>query len=78
VNFIDVTTWSKLADQCNEYLKKGRRVIVNGRLKQSKWEDDDGGKHSKISIVAYQVQFLDYQDDDVRDGAALPEDEEAF
>jgi len=78
VNFIDVTTWSKLADQCNEYLKKGRRVIVNGRLRQSKWEDDDGGKHSKISIVAYQVQFLDYQDDEVRDGAALPDDEEPF
>jgi single-strand DNA-binding protein len=78
VNYIDVTTWSKLADQCNEYLKKGRRVIVNGRIKQSKWEDDEGGKHSKISIVAYQVQFLDYQDDDVKDGAALPEDEEAF
>jgi single-strand DNA-binding protein len=62
VNFFDVTTWAKLAEQCNEYLKKGRRVLVNGRIKQSKWQDEDGTNRSKLSIVGNQVQFLDFQD----------------
>lgn len=59
VNYFDVTTWSKLAEQCNEYLKKGRRVIVNGRLKQNRWQDDEGANHSRIDIIGNQVQFLD-------------------
>jgi single-strand DNA-binding protein len=62
VNFFDITTWAKLAEQCNEYLKKGRRVLVNGRLRQSKWQDDEGANHSKLSIIGNQVQFLDFQD----------------
>ena len=59
VNFIEVTTFSKLAEICGEYLKKGKRVIVNGRLKQSKWKDEEGINHSKLSITGRQVQFLD-------------------
>ena len=62
VSFFDVTTWGKLAELCNEYLKKGRRVIVNGRIKQSKWLDKDGAARTKTSIVGNQVQFLDYKE----------------
>jgi single-strand DNA-binding protein len=61
VNYIDITTWAKLAEQCNEYLKKGRRVLVNGRIRQSKWQDDEGMNHSKLSIIGNQVEFLDFQ-----------------
>ena len=64
VNFVDVTTWSKLAERCNEYLKKGSRIIINGRLKQDRWQDDNGGNRSKISIVGNQVQFLDLKNGD--------------
>ena len=64
VNFIDVTTWAKLAEQCSEYLKKGNRIIVNVRLKQDRWQDDNGGNRSKISIVGNQVQFLDQKNGD--------------
>ena len=59
VCFIDVTVWSKLAQHCCEYLKKGRRVLLNGRLKQDRWQDTDGGSHSKIGLVCYGVRFLD-------------------
>jgi single-strand DNA-binding protein len=59
VSYIDVTTWAKLAEQCNEYLNKGSRVIINGRLRQSRWQDEDGGNHSKVGVVGNQVQFLD-------------------
>jgi single-strand DNA-binding protein len=63
VNYFDVTTWSKLAELCNEYLRKGRRVIINGRLKQSRWKDDAGSTRSRISLIGNQVQFLDFKDD---------------
>jgi single-strand DNA-binding protein len=72
VNFVDVTTWAKLAEHCNEYLKKGSRVIVNGRLKQDRWQDEGGGNRSKISIVGNQVQFLDLKNGDAEQ---TPEDE---
>ncbi|MCK5093969.1 MAG: single-stranded DNA-binding protein, partial [Spirochaetes bacterium] len=77
VYFLDVTVWAKLAELCNEHLKKGRRVIVNGRIKQSKWLDDDGGTHSKISIVGNQVQFLDFKDSQ-KDEAELSEENVPF
>ena len=81
VYYIDITTWAKLAEQCNEYLKKGRRVLVNGRLRQNKWQDQEGGKHSKISIIGNQVHFLDYQGQDdqlEKEGSILPDDEEHY
>lgn len=57
--FIDVTVWDKTAENCNEYLSKGRPVLVEGRLIQDTWEDrDTGAKRSKIKIVASTVQFL--------------------
>ena len=57
--FIRIVTWSKLAEICGQYLKKGRQVLVEGRLKQDTWEAKDGsGKRSRIDIVAETVQFL--------------------
>ena len=61
VYFLDVTAWTKLAEHCGEYLKKGSRVLVNGRIRQRKWQDEEGSTHSRISIVAHQIQFLDFQ-----------------
>jgi single-strand DNA-binding protein len=64
-----VVTWSKLAEQCNQFLAKGRRAYVEGRLRTSSWEGQDGQKRFKTEIVANRVIFLD------RAGAApLPED----
>ena len=60
VNFIEVTAWSKLAEQCGEFLKKGRRILINGRLKQNRWQDDKGATHSKIGLVCNHVRFLDH------------------
>jgi len=75
VNFIDITTWAKLAEKCNEYLKKGRRVLINGRLKQDKWQDNNGANRSKISIVGNQVQFLDQKKETEEKNAADPSDD---
>ena len=57
VSFFDVSTWTRLAEVCAEYLKKGRGVRVVGRLKQDKWTDADGKPHSRIFIVAEHVEF---------------------
>jgi single-strand DNA-binding protein len=56
VSFFDIETWGKLAENCYEYLSKGRGVRVVGRLKQSRWEAE-GKTHSKIVIVAEHVEF---------------------
>jgi single-strand DNA-binding protein len=57
-SFFDVTAWGKLADFIGQYLTKGARVCISGRLEQQRWEKD-GQKRSKIIIVADRVQALD-------------------
>ena len=64
-----VVTWRKLAETCNQFLAKGRRAYVEGRIKTHSWEAPDGQKRFRNEIVANRVIFLD------RPGVApLPED----
>jgi len=58
VCFVDITVWGKQAENCAEYLSKGRPVFVEGRLQFSSWETDDGQKRNKLEVVAEKVQFL--------------------
>ena len=58
VDYFEVEVWDKQAENCNEYLSKGRGILVEGRLKQDRWEDESGNKRSKMKIVASSVQFL--------------------
>ena len=57
VCFIDVVVYGKMAEVCNEYLSKGRNVLVEGRLRLETWETDVG-KRSKHVVVADTVKFL--------------------
>jgi single-strand DNA-binding protein len=55
----DVEVWGKQAEQCGEYLAKGRQVYVEGRLKTDKWQDKQSGQErSKVKVVADAVRFL--------------------
>jgi single-strand DNA-binding protein len=54
-SWYDVICWNKLAENVAESIPKGTRVIVTGMLQQRTWEDAQGGKHSKVEIVAWQV-----------------------
>lgn len=56
-----VVTWNKLAEQCNQYLSKGRLVYVEGRLHSRTWDGQDGQKHFVNEIIASTVRFLDRQ-----------------
>jgi single-strand DNA-binding protein len=70
VSFFEITTWSRLAEVCGEYLKKGRGVRVVGRLKQDRWTSPEGQSRSKVSIVAEHVEFKPQmkKDGDGKDG----------
>lgn len=58
VDFFEVEVWGKQAENCNEYLGKGRGILLEGRLKQDRWEDETGNKRSKVRIVASSVNFM--------------------
>ena len=57
VHFFDVTLWSRTAEIAGEYLSKGSPVLIEGRLKHDRWEQD-GQKRSKIKIVGEKMQML--------------------
>lgn len=59
--FVDIEVWGQTAENCGKYLKKGDSVLVDGRLKQDKWEKD-GQARSKMKVVAFAVQFMPKRD----------------
>jgi single-strand DNA-binding protein len=58
VDFFDITAWGKLGELVNQYLSKGRKALIQGRLSYRAWEQD-GQKRSKVEVVANDVTFLD-------------------
>ena len=56
-----VVTWNKLAETCNQFLAKGRRAYVEGRLQTRNWEAQDGQRRQRVEIIANTVIFLDRQ-----------------
>jgi len=58
VCFIRIVVWARLAEICNEYLKKGRSVFVEGRIQTRSWDGPDGNKRYSTEVVAENVQFL--------------------
>ena len=59
VNFIDCKAFNGPANLINQYCKKGQRVALKGTLRQEKWTDQTGMKHSKMVIMVDEVQFLE-------------------
>ena len=70
VDFFDIEAWDKQAELCSEYLSKGRSVLIEGRLKQDRWEDETGGKRSRVKIVATTIQFLPKRTEEDAEGGA--------
>jgi len=62
VDWFTVIAWNKLAEICNQYLSKGARIFVEGRLQIRQWEGDDGQTRYATEIVANRVLFLDRAD----------------
>lgn len=53
-----VIVWGKQAENCNQYLKKGRSVFIEGRIQTRKWQDKEGNDRYSTEIVADRVQFV--------------------
>ena len=54
-----IVTWNQLAERCNQFLTKGQKIYVEGRLKSESWTGNDGQVRFRNEITAGQVLFLD-------------------
>lgn len=69
--WFSVVAWRKLAEQCSQFLQKGRRVYVEGRLRTRSWDTPDGQKRFRTEVIANRVLFLDRPG-----GAPFPDEHE--
>ncbi len=70
-DFFEVTAWEKLGELVVKYLGKGRRVLVQGRLRQDSWDDKETGKkRSRVEVTATDVTFLDGPSDGAGAGSS--------
>lgn len=77
--WFNVVAWGKLAEICNQYLAKGRKVYVEGRLQSRQWEDAQGTRHTSVEIVANEMIMLGSRpSEDHTDDEAPEEDEFPF
>ncbi len=63
-----VVCWNRLAETVNQYLTKGRRVLVSGRLRSRTWTGDDGKEHFVNEVVADRVVFMERADQSAPSG----------
>lgn len=64
VSYFNCVAWSKLGETIAQYLKKGSKIALEGRLSQRSWQDKDGQKRSTVEIVVENIQFLDTKKSD--------------
>lgn len=80
VCFADVVVWGRQAETCTQYLAKGSKVMVEGRLQLDQWQNDKGEKRSRLRVKADRVQFLgrprSAEAGAFAAGAAMPEEAE--
>lgn len=72
----NITAFGKLAEICGQYLKKGSKVYIEGKITTDKWQDKDGNDRYTTKIIANQMQMLDSKSDFQRgqeDGRAAPQ-----
>jgi len=72
--YVPIITWGSLAENCANYLTKGRPVAVEGRLRIDSFENSEGERKKVVEVIANSVQFLGSKSDGpaVADAAAAP------
>ena len=68
VCFVDITFFGRTAEIANQYLRRGSKVLVEGRLKLDQWTDQNGGKRSKHSVTVDNLQMLGSRDENAQSG----------
>lgn len=69
-DFINILCWGRLAESCNNFTAKGKRILVQGRIQTGSYEAQDGTRRYTTDIVAQSLEFIDWKD---RDGGAYSE-----
>lgn len=72
--WFNIVTWDKLAENCNQYLSKGKKAFVEGRLRTRNWEGQDGQKRTSVEVIANTVMFLDRPSTVALPDDAIPDD----
>jgi single-strand DNA-binding protein len=72
VDFFNVVVFGRQAETSHQYLKKGRGVAIDGRLRSRSWETEDGQKRYAVEVSAQNVQFLPRAGEAPGEGAAEP------
>ena len=67
--FVDITFFGRTAEIANQYLRKGSKVLVDGRLKLDQWTAQDGSKRSKHTVTVENLQMLGSRDENAQIGA---------
>ncbi len=75
--WFNIIAWGQLAEICNQYLKKGQQVYVEGRLQTRKWEDEQGNKRSSTEVIAREMVMLNDRKDKP-EGESSADSEESF
>jgi single-strand DNA-binding protein len=57
-DFVHVSAWDRQGELCSQYLAKGNRVGVEGRLRSRSWDAEDGSRRTALEVVAHRVEFL--------------------
>jgi single-strand DNA-binding protein len=73
VCFIDITFWGRSAEIANQYLKRGSKVLVEGRLTFEQWTNQEGKKQSRHSVTVENMQMLPKSDSDGGGGGHQPQ-----
>jgi len=76
VCFVDITFFARSAEIANQYLRKGSKILVEGRLNFDQWVDQNGQKRSKHSVVVETMQMLDSKGDN-QGGGSYPSNDNA-
>ena len=72
VLFVDITFFGRTAEIANQYLRKGSKILVDGRLKLDQWTAQDGSKRSKHSVTVESMTMLGSKNDEQGGGYAAP------
>ena len=56
--WFNVVAWGSLAEICKQYLSKGQKIYIEGRIQTRQWEDADGNKHTSVEVVAKEMLML--------------------
>ncbi len=75
VLFVDITFFGRTAEIANQYLRKGSKILVEGRLKLESWTAQDGSKRSKHSVTVESMTMLGSKSDETQGGYQAPQND---